>query len=438
MDECIEKLSQQIKCRDSTIKHLYSLLDDASSDEANIFQSIFIYGHVSTGKSLIVKKLLEYLEYNYCIINCLEHASNRSLFEKIIVDLSKFSLNISNNYKLEKRCENLIDFIDRIKSISKDNLKPIVIVFEKCEELRNMSAHLLPAFLRLGELTRTKTCVIFSSDICWEKFKPIQSVYEPIRVYFSQYSQEEMKEILSTFRPNSYDESFYKTYLGLFLSLYFRFCRDLHELKYMAEKNFIEYVKPIESGNVEENDTPALWRNSLNVMKKNLEVIYIRMSTDDFNRPSNLSHEIESTSKLALSFELPYYAKFLLIAAYLASYNPAIEDKRLFMKEGGPKKKRIKKKIQKHKAMTTMMGPKSFPLRRLIAIFCSIIDSKIDLNAILLTQIPTMCQLGLLSSYGESNIDDPKYKCCVSFEFVMIISKNVSFELRRYLHDYMH
>ena len=32
--------------------------------------------------------------------------------------------------------------------------------------------------------------------------------------------------------------------------------------------------------------------------------------------------------------ELPYYAKYLLIAAYLASYNPAHTDKRFFTKQG--------------------------------------------------------------------------------------------------------
>ena len=32
--------------------------------------------------------------------------------------------------------------------------------------------------------------------------------------------------------------------------------------------------------------------------------------------------------------ELPYYAKYLLIAAYLASYNPANTDRRFFTKQG--------------------------------------------------------------------------------------------------------
>ena len=32
--------------------------------------------------------------------------------------------------------------------------------------------------------------------------------------------------------------------------------------------------------------------------------------------------------------ELPYYAKYLLIASYLASYNPAHTDRRFFTKQG--------------------------------------------------------------------------------------------------------
>lgn len=38
--------------------------------------------------------------------------------------------------------------------------------------------------------------------------------------------------------------------------------------------------------------------------------------------------------------ELPYYTKFLLISAFLASYNPSKDDARIFSHESGMKKKR--------------------------------------------------------------------------------------------------
>lgn len=50
----------------------------------------------------------------------------------------------------------------------------------------------------------------------------------------------------------------------------------------------------------------------------------------------------QSIRKLAQCLELPFYAKYLLIAAYLASNNSAKEDKRLYVKYHGKQRKRMK------------------------------------------------------------------------------------------------
>lgn len=47
---------------------------------------------------------------------------------------------------------------------------------------------------------------------------------------------------------------------------------------------------------------------------------------------------IPSASK---KLELPYYTKYLLIAAYLASHNEAKLDRRLFTKNHGKERKRL-------------------------------------------------------------------------------------------------
>lgn len=58
---------------------------------------------------------------------------------------------------------------------------------------------------------------------------------------------------------------------------------------------------------------------------------------DDENNPNSMNAIKHSTRNL----ELPYYTKYLLIAAYLASHNEAKTDKRLFMKYHGKEKKRL-------------------------------------------------------------------------------------------------
>lgn len=436
----MEELGKEIKCRDSIVEQLYKLLVDDIQ-----LQSIFIYGHVSCAKTFILQKLLNYLGrtngHRSCFVNCLEHVTTKSLLEKIIIDLSGIELTAANGYKLAKRCEDLVDFISEIKKIANGESAPIIIVFERCEKLRDMDANLLPALLRLQELTRLlNLCTIFVSDIVWEKFRPKIGMYEPVRIHIPQYTKIELQELLCYLtKPEEYDDEFYMTYISLFLSIYYRFCRDVNELCYMAKKNFVKYCEPVENGTIESTNTNGLWLNAQKTLKSNLEVIYLRVSADDFEQQSELSREIESTTKLALSFDLPAYAKFLLIAAYIASYNPPAEDKRIFMRDMGQKKRRKKSANKRLKDKVSLMreGPKSFPLRRMFAIFCAISDEPMDMNAILLTQVPSMCKLGLLSLVGDNNIDEPKYKCSVNFEFVMVISKTVGFELKKYLYDFL-
>lgn len=254
---------------------------------------------------------------------------------------------------------------------------------------------------------------------------------DPIKIYFPQYTRNEFIEILLSCKPHDYEDTFYKNYLNLFLSVFFRFCRDLNELRYMSKVNFCKYIQPIETDESKKNNTAVLWRNISAIFKANLEVIYLRVTSEDFAKYNQLSKEIESTTRLALSFELPYYAKYMLIASYLASYNPAKEDKYFFVKEKMKKRRKISgKKVVK---LNVHCGPYTFPVPRMLAIFCAIIDERVDINANLLAQIPSMCQLGLLAVVGNYNLDELKLKCCVSSDFILVIAKTVGFNIQNYL-----
>jgi origin recognition complex subunit 5 len=53
-----------------------------------------------------------------------------------------------------------------------------------------MDANLLPAFLRLQELTKLPNlCVFFLSDVVWEKFRVREGFQEPIQIHFPQYTK---------------------------------------------------------------------------------------------------------------------------------------------------------------------------------------------------------------------------------------------------------
>ncbi|XP_029168231.1 LOW QUALITY PROTEIN: origin recognition complex subunit 5 [Nylanderia fulva] len=432
MEKYLETIKNSIICREKIIARLYSLIGAANEPMP---ESIFVYGHMATGKSLIVRNLLDYLKYNVSYINCMEHLGSKHIYNYILSDLTASVKESSADMPLKCNCDNFMDFILALKKISHRDTRPIVLVFDKCHRIRHFDVTFLPAILRLRELSCINICTIFISEIAWDNFNTKIGMLKPIKIYVPQYTKDELVRLLLLDKPaKKYDEDFYKNYLNLFLSVFFRFCRDLNELRYMAKINFTKYIEPIESKQIEPNNVAALWRNISATLKSNLEIIYLRVSTNDFLQPDQqISREIESTTKLALSFELPFYAKYMLIASYLASYIPSKYDKDIFMKQCSKRKKKVRS-VKKARDIDSQKKSRVFTISRMLAIFCAILDERIDINANLLAQISTMCQLGLLSVVGDNvlQLDEPKFKCCASHDFVTVLAKTVGFDIKNF------
>nr|XP_012219212.1 PREDICTED: origin recognition complex subunit 5 [Linepithema humile] len=432
MEKYLKKIKNNIICRERVIARLYSLI--GAADEP-MPQSIFVYGHMATGKSLVIQSLLKYLNYNVSYINCMEHLGSKHMYNYILNDLTASIKESSSSALLKHNCDNIMDFVLLLKKIFHCDNRPIVLVFDKCHRIRHFDVTFLPAVLRLKELSGINICTIFISEITWDKFNTKIGALMPVKIHFSQYTKDEMAQLLLLDKPAKYEVDFYKNYLNLFLSVFYRFCRDLNELRHMAKVNFAKYVEPIESKRIEPDNVAALWRNISGVLRSNLEVIYLRVSTNDFSQSDRqISREIESTTKLALSFELPFYTKYLLIAAYLASYIPAKYDKHFFMKQSSKRKKKGRS-IKKTRELESQKKSRVFTISRMLAIFCAILGEKVDINANLLAQISTMCQLGLLTVTGENivQLDEPKFKCCASQNFVTVVAKTVGCDIKNYL-----
>lgn len=141
--------------------------------------------------------------------------------------------------------------------------------------------------------------------------------------------------------------------------------------------------------------------------------------------------------------ELPFYAKYLLIASFLASHNETKLDRRLFMKHHGKQRKRLqtlKAKAVVSEKLTTQMGPKSFNIDRLLAIFYAILDEKVGLTCNLMAQISSLVHLNLLNYVsGENNIMDgsTRLQCAISLDLILHIGRSVGFNVRQYLSDFM-
>ncbi|XP_069816078.1 origin recognition complex subunit 5 isoform X2 [Dendropsophus ebraccatus] len=354
-EEKLQSLEKLTPCRESQITSLLAIFGERSHLS---FSSIFIYGHTGTGKTYILQTALSTLELPHAFVNCVECFTARLLYEEILNQLYKHRPNPDNGFTSYERCDTFNEFVRFYKkAITSQGLEKetIYIVLDKADILREMDANLLPGFLRLQELTGSNVTVIFLTEIAWETFRPTTGCLEPLTVYFADYSKAELQKILSSDHPEEYSPEFYASYINILLGVFYAVCRDIKELRHLAALNFPKFCEPVTKGEAKETDTHKLWRNIEPHLKRAMQTVYLReISSFQWERIQQEDREASQLKGLSAHahVELPYYSKFLLIAGYLASYNPARTDKRFFLKHHG----KIRKTdfLKKHEKMSEL------------------------------------------------------------------------------------
>ncbi|XP_009287332.1 PREDICTED: origin recognition complex subunit 5 isoform X1 [Aptenodytes forsteri] len=445
-------LESLVPCRESQVSMLLSIFGERQQFS---FPSIFIYGHTSSGKTYVMQTLLNTLQLPHVFVNCVEYFTSRLLLEEILIQLQSYSSETEQTSHVP--CDTFNDFVRLFKqAVASRELEDqtLYVVLDRAEQLREMEVNILPGFLRLQELTDRNVTVVLLSEIVWELFRPSTGCFEPFTLYFPDYSIGHLQKILSQNHPPEYSADFYAAYINILLGVFYMVCRDLKELQHLSEEvivmillfqamaalNFSKYCEPVVRGEANERDTRKLWKNIEPHLKKAMQTVYLReISSSQWERLQRDDGEPGQLKGLSAHthMELPYYSKFLLIAAYLASYNPVRTDKRFFLKHHG--KIRKTNFMKKHeKTSNHLLGPKPFPLDRLLAILYSIVDIRVAPTANIFSQITSLVTLQLLSMVGHNDqLDGPRYKCTVSLDFIRAIARTVNFDIIKYLYDFL-
>jgi hypothetical protein len=173
--------------RERQIQLLLTLLGEPHSAGS---PSLHIYGHTSTGKTLTLKTILTVLQVPHAFINCVECYSSKLLYKTILSQLSGASLSSSDSSS--PRCDSMPLFIHLLRKHADERgltNTTIYIVLDKAERLREMEPTLLPALLRLSELTHRQVCTILVSELVWEKFYVDTGALPPYPLHFPQYTK---------------------------------------------------------------------------------------------------------------------------------------------------------------------------------------------------------------------------------------------------------
>ncbi|CAG9808749.1 unnamed protein product [Chironomus riparius] len=448
-------------------KVVRKLINFYGKDEA-FPECSYLYGQKSVGKSLCIEKFLkeakDYLQT--VIIYADEIYTKNILFEIIINKFNEHVLCEENSYESYAKIDCMEDFLNELSALSSD--KSYLIIIEKAEKMRDMDLNILQIFMKLQEFTGLNISCLFVSHLAFEKF----GVEDMLKIYVPDYNKNDITEIFMTKYEDiherirvkiedsnindnmtqleafeSMNEEFFKNYLNLFLNVFYKACRDLKELTFLLEKCYSSYYSPVLSGEIKANDVTNLWRHVSKHLKTSLNTIYMRVENDATNEFKNNENaedgfEIEkkqsSIKSFAQTLELPFYAKYLLIASFLASHNDAKSDKKLFMKNHG-KERRRRQQTKLSDKMNVQFGPKSFSIDRLLAIFYAILDEKVGLTCNLLSQISTLVDLNFLTYVsGENNIMEgtARLQSTIGLDFAINIGKLVGFNVKQYLVDF--
>ena len=272
------------------------------------------------------------------------------------------------------RCENINVLVVHLQKLLRGQRK-FVLVFDGIDNQREAPPTLLAALTRLHESVPSLT-VVFVIELVRER--SLHSTGVP-HVYFPAYSRDEAIHIV-TQRKASFPEGpgfkAARTKKSLDSDavdwLWERFCtalwdsiakgaaRDVVTFRALAEKIWQPFTATIAQSNIGARDFARMMiANRALFQSEGLLVDHAISTSEDFvqETPAKLPAKATKQSDPMAGRGLPFYAKYMLCAAYLASFNPARLDPVYFMRSSEKKRKRKgrggnAKRVSKHRKVS--------------------------------------------------------------------------------------
>lgn len=369
MEQFVKEVGSAFPCRWSQLKELYQLFGRPNHP---VPSSLYLNGAPGVGKTTLLLKTLDYLSIKYALVDCIEFYAPKMLYESIINMLRDHKPTQSNSFESFAPCDSSESFLDQLGEL--DGSEKYVILLKHFDRLHDVDVNVLPVLMRLNDFVPgLNICCGMIGSRPATQYISHQGLVPVYSIHCEQYSKTDLLQILllqtdllsrSMAKLVEEDDSeqraerlsivddlqidFFNSYFSVFLDTFYGVCRNVKELVYVSNANFPIYCRPVINGTIKKNDVRKLWKNMEVPFKLALGMIYCRVdqksvAAQDRNAvESSTEITVSSSNKSALEqLELPFYTKYLLIAAYLASHNDAKIDKRLFVKHHGKQKKRL-------------------------------------------------------------------------------------------------
>jgi origin recognition complex subunit 5 len=357
------------------------------------------------------------------------------------------------------------EFVARLDALLAIKGAAIFAVFDHADRLHSRRPELLPALFRMEEVSRTRLCVVLITESVWSERAAACFYREVATVHFRAYDEAALCEILTAALPR--DATMPESLRALLSDE--RAGETRARATRGALRRLVEYVVKLAARATRDLCEHAhLCRAALPVFAEGLRGT--DASTDAVERALMrvraamvpqlrrlYQHEAPETPSARLEEELPATAQLLLVAAFLASFNPPQEDRRVFSVFTDTQR-RTKRQV---KAATRaanrrarplpllLTGPRAFSVDRMLAIFHIVAAQAAEAasgagrvpHAGLLPHIATLVALDLLATPsagadGRSDFsEDTRYVCNVTRELAERFAARQRVNLRALLFE---
>ncbi|KAL1796037.1 hypothetical protein ACET3X_006261 [Alternaria dauci] len=471
-EEIVAQLTAEYSCRDQQIRHLAALYS------AHLPSPPFlnIHGLTATGKSSVLRSFFHLSRIQHTVINVRECITTRHLLERIVT-ASLDALDVFNDEKIDRRpyarTENLSALCVNMEKVLEGRDK-FVLVLDAVDKLREGGGTLIAALARLGEMIPNLSLILTTTLPLTPSVLHSSSA---TFLHFPSYTRSELLTILGAHPPKIFlqppsleqfpdytpdlaaedDAWLWGRFLqAVYDSLAKHTGRDLISFKSCAMRLWRPFVEPVVSGQFGTRDFSRLMVNRRHLFQLEDSVLdRIIADTAEPTKDAASAGVIPATPSKKkpanmTAHSLPYFTTHILIAAYLASYNPSRTDVTYFMKHTDKRKNKRrapsaasfsvtgKRTGAKHRKISRhLLTPSPFTLDRLLAIFRALLDGTVPQVADLYTQIATLTSMRLLVRAGAGSNDalegGGRWRVNFGWEYARALGRSVNLEVGEYL-----
>ena len=511
--EELASLKSRVQERDYEITALNAFINrDASLSSP----CVLINGFKPIGKTHVVKEFLNTLQVNHTIVSCDECVSKQMLLQKCFTRIRKDGggdldvLKASDVLALTTAIsDQFASFASSLETLFEETEYRAhhVLVLDRLDQCLESCVEFVSAFSKLRECSMVQNIsvvIVFNSGIP----RQVTTLSNPT-IEFTRYSEAQVVRILQgaqlcLFKLSSFAEEdnvpsesakrdFYNQYVKLVVDLYYLYTgSNMVVLKQLVVELWDKFIGPIRNGLYSINEIVKIFKHNMGLFTNdkilsNSSVPDYKTLRDDEEGEEVGQQQNEDGENVGLGnvHDLPYHSKFILLAAYLASYGNQRNDLHKYskVKVVKYKKRASTKKRQKLNGAngdvhmtkddidSRYLTANYVDLERILAILSVIYqhssvtlnqsDSKdllylgdeiIDLenkklsekanftltkNIDLNLQIATLYSLGFLSKTSNSDILAARirWKCNLDWAMAEAIAKSVDFPITDFLDD---